>query len=180
MEFNLLESNTPLSFTDGTEVYKKLALEYRTHANGYFILAPSGAGKTHFVNNQKEKDWIDGDILWMLANAHPDGPWWTEGLDRIMEIDQRSDIITIEAKKLGFWIVGASNNFLKPDAIVIPEWETHKKWIAHREQNNYDGGATTDRLNQVISHREWILQWETKGVPKFGTMEEAALFLSAK
>lgn len=177
--FNLLNPSVPLVFCDGTKIYEDLAKTYKTHENGYFVLAPSGAGKTHFVDNQKEMHWVDGDILWMSANAHPDGPWWTKSLDRITEIDQRSDVITMEAKKLGFWIVGASNNFLKPDAIVIPDWETHKEWISFREKNNYDGGATTDKLDQVISHREWILKWESQGVPKFKTMEEAANFLAS-
>jgi len=178
MSFNLLDPKTPLIFSDGTQVYEELAQTYVKHDRGYFILAPSGAGKTHFVKAQSEMHWIDGDELWMKAHAHPDGPWWTESIDRITEIDQQSDVITIQAKKLGFWIVGASNAFLSPDAIVIPDWETHKQWIAHREKTNYDGGATSDRLEQVQGHRNWILTWEEKGVPKFETMKEAADFLT--
>lgn len=182
MEFHdkLLDPKTPLMFNDGTEVYKELAKKYRTHDNGFFILAPSGAGKTHFIKSQKELHWIDGDDLWMATNAHPDGAWWLEGIDRINEIDQRSDVVTIEAKKLGFWILGASNAFLPPDAIVIPDWETHKHWISYRENNNYDGGATSDKLDQVESHREWILQWEKKGVPKFETVEKAVNYLTSQ
>ncbi len=175
---NLLNAKIPVVFKDGTEVYTELAKKYVTHKTGYFIMAPSGAGKTHYVNAQKEMHWLDGDELWMKTNAHPDGAWWLAGTDKIIEIDQRSDIITIEAKKLGFWIVGASNSFLQPDAIVIPDWETHKKWIKTREDTNYDGGATSDRLDQVISHREWILEWEKKGVPKFDTVELATTFLA--
>lgn len=141
-------------------------------------MAPSGAGKTHFVESQKEPHWLDGDDLWMSAKAHPDGPWWLEPLETITEIDSRSDVITVEAKKLGFWIVGASNSWLKPDAIVIPHWSTHKKWIGIREKTIYDGGATSDKLDQVISHRKWILKWEKQGVPKFKTVEAATEFLA--
>ncbi len=176
----LLDPSIPLIFQDGTKVYAELAKKYITHKLGFFVMAPSGAGKTHYVKSQKEPHWLDGDDLWMATNAHPDGAWWLEGLDRITEIDQRSDIITIEAKKLGFWIVGASNAFLPPDAIVVPDWETHKKWIGIRENTNYDGGATSDKLDQVISHRNWILKWEKKGVPKFDTVEQATEFLSKK
>ncbi len=177
---DLLDPKIPVAFSDGKKVYEKLAKKYLTHKVGYFVMAPSGAGKTHFVKSQKEMHWLDGDDLWMATNAHPDGAWWTEGLERIIEIDQRSDVITIEAKKLGFWIIGASNAFLPPDAIVIPDWETHKKWIGVREKGNYDGGATSDSLDQVISHREWISKWEEKGVPKFETVEKAANYLAKK
>ena len=175
--FSLLSPNAPLVFADGASVYKKLSEEYVLHKKGYFILAPSGAGKTYFVNNQKEKHWMDGDILWQSAFAHPDGQWWLKPLEVIVEIDQRSDIITQQAKKLGFWVVGASNNWLRPDAIVIPDWETHKSYVSSREDNNYDGGATSDRLEQVQNHIKWILKWEEKGVPRFKSMKDAAAFI---
>jgi hypothetical protein len=177
---NLLDPETPLIFADGTSVYNELGKKYITHKVGYFILAPSGAGKTHFVKSQDEMNWLDGDDLWMAANAQPDGKWWLGGIDNITEVDQRSDVITIQAKKLGFWIVGASNSFLKPDAIVIPNWQTHQGWIASREKSNYDGGATTGELDQVVSHREWIAKWEEQGVPKFETVDEAASFLASQ
>src|SRR3989339_1217146 len=116
----LLNLNVPLIFTDGSSVYAKLTKEYITHKKGFFIMAPSGAGKTYFIKNQKEKHWIDGDDLWKAAKAHPKDGWWLEKISLIDEIDQRCDVITVQAKKLGFWIMGASNYWLKPDAIVIP------------------------------------------------------------
>lgn len=180
MAFDLLQPDTPLVFADGTQIYKELGGKYIQHKFGLFILAPSGAGKTHFIKNQKEPHWIDGDDLWNSARAHPDGPWWTQGKDVIDEIDQRSDVITVEAKKLGFWIMGASNNWLKPDAIVIPHWRSHKKFIKHREETHYDGGATSDGLDQVLSHRKQILQWSKKGVPVFKSVPEAVDYLANK
>jgi len=174
MSTNKLNENTPISFTDGSTVYKKLAIDYITHKKGFFILAPSGAGKTYFVNNQTDKHWVDGDKLWQVTGAHPDVAWWKMGLDIINEVDQRSDIITVQAKKLGFWIMGASNFWLKPDAIVIPNWGTHKKYIKQREETAYDGGATTKDFEQVQSHRKVILEWEKQGVPKFQSIQEAA------
>ena len=179
-QFDLLEPNVPLVFADGTELYKKLGGEFISHKVGYFILAPSGAGKTHYIKNQKEPHWIDGDEVWMLARAHPDSKWWLEGQSTIDEIDQRSDIITVEAKKLGFWIMGASNNWLKPDAIVIPHWSMHKKFIKHREETNYDGGATSDRLAQVLAHRKQISKWAKGGVPTFKSVQEAVDYLVNK
>lgn len=179
-QYDLLGKDVPLVFADGTKVYSELAKTYRTHKQGYFIMAPSGAGKTYFVKGQDEPHWLDGDDLWQQAKAQPDGEWWLESREFTDYVDARSDIITHEAKALGFWIVGASNNWLKPDAIVLPDIETHKKWIIHRENNNYDGGLTSDKFDQVIRHREWIAQWEAKGVPKFETVAEAAAFLAAK
>src|SRR3989339_1225632 len=115
----MFDPNTPVMFADGTEIYKKLAEKYITHKRGFFILAPSGAGKTHFIKAQKEQHWMDGDELWMETNAHPNNAWWEagDGLS-IREVDFRSDIVTLQAKKLGFWIMGASNLWLKPDAVV--------------------------------------------------------------
>ncbi len=177
-DYYLLDPGVPLVFGDGTRVYGELAKKYVTHKTGYFILAPSGAGKTHFIRAQKELHWLDGDDLWPAAYAHPAGAWWLESLERMTEIDQRSDIITIEAKRLGFWILGASNAFLRPDAIVIPDWETHKRWIVVREREGYDGGATSDQLEQVMAHRKWILGWQENGtVPKFETVPEAVAYL---
>jgi len=171
-----LPPETPLMFADGSTVYKKFAQEFITHKKGFFIMAPSGAGKTYFIDRQQEKHWMDGDSLWETTNAHPSGFWWLG--DNIDEIDQRSDIITIQAKRFGFWIIGASNNFLKPDAIVLPNWSTHKRYIMQRESKNYDGGATSDRLGQVLGHRRWIRQWVKKGVPCFKSVQEAADFLA--
>lgn len=174
-----LDFKTPLIFADGTKVYDEFKKNHITHKKGFFIMAPSGAGKTYFVNHQKEQHWMDGDKLWETTNAHPKGAWWTESFDIIDEIDMRSDFITLQAKKLGFWIIGASNNWLKPDAIVLPHWSTHKKYIRTREKENYDGGATSDRLSQVLFHRRWINKWTKKGVPKFKSVKEAAEFLES-
>lgn len=165
----------PVIFSDGKKFYERLAVKYRKHEKGYFILAPSGAGKTYFCNNQSEPDWIDGDELWMGAGAHPDIPWWTMGNEVINKIDKRSDVITQEAMDEGFWIIGASNFWLQPSAIVIPDWETHKLYIKKRHEGNYDGGATPDDHEQVLEHIETIKKWHTDyGVPLFKSVNEAA------
>lgn len=39
--------DTPVIFSDGTEVYERLGREYIRHKRGLFILAPSGTGKTY-------------------------------------------------------------------------------------------------------------------------------------
>lgn len=178
--FDLIEFETPIAYTDGSEAYKKLAETYKTHEKGYYILAPSGSGKTHFVESQKEKNWLDGDVLWMLTKAHPEGEWWLRDLQEQIEIERRSDIITRQARKLGFWIVGVDNYDLVPDAIVLPHWSTHKKYIRMREEGNYDGGATTSDYQQVLNSRKWISRHVRNGVPKFKSVAEAAAYLESK
>jgi hypothetical protein len=164
----------PVVFADGSKYYQDLGKKYVQHSKGLFILAPSGAGKTHFCKSQTEQHWIDGDELWMGAKAHPDGAWWLEPMEVMNRVDQRSDIITMEAMTQGFWIMGASSNWLKPSAIVIPDWDTHVSYIKHREENDYDGGAKTDRLDQVKSHIEFIKRWHTDhGVPMFNSVDDA-------
>jgi hypothetical protein len=170
---------TPMMFVDGSEVYKKFTEEHIVHKRGFFIMAPSGAGKSYFINKQTEKHWMDADTLWELTNAHPAGFWWTQGLDILDEVDQRSDVITIQAKKLGLWLIGASNAFMKPDAIVLPSWRTHVKYIKAREKEAYDGGATSDNLQGVLNHRKWIKKWSKQGVPEFKSVQEAADYLAS-
>lgn len=178
----LLSAETPLVFTDGTAFFEKLAKEYIKHKRGYFILGPSGVGKSHFYRNQKEgeRHWIDADRVWRWANAMPKGKWW-EQPELIEDVEQKCDIITQEAKKLGFWLIGSANNWLRPDAIVVPHWSTHVKFIKKRELN-FDGGArsTPKELDQVKRHRKWILGWVKKGVPKFKSVEEAANYLASQ
>ncbi len=173
----LLKSSTPLKFADGTKTYEKFAEEYIQHKKGYFILGPSGIGKSYFVRHQKvnEKHWIDADQIWRKARAMPIGAWW-ENLPAIEAIEQQCDIITVQAKKIGFWMLGASCDWLKPDAIVLPHWQTHVRYIKKRELN-YDGGATTENLDQVLRHRAQIRKWAQTGVPKFKSIDSAIDYL---
>jgi len=171
----------PVIFQEGDNLYKTFESKYLTHERGLFILAPSGTGKTYYCTHQQAQHWIDGDELWIAAGAHPDGAWWNESIEVINRIDNRSDVITMEAKELGFWIMGASNLWLKPDAIVIPDWETHLGYIMHRETNNYDGGATSEGLEQVREHIAVIKKWNTDfGVPMFNSIEEAVEALTSE
>lgn len=169
-----------LMFCDGEKIFEKFRKEYVAHPKGFFVLAPSGAGKTHFVKNQKQKDWIDGDDLWVATGAQPSWTeaWWEKGSEVINEVDQRSDVITKQAKNLGLWIVGASQYWLLPDAIVLPDWRTHKKYISEREKNNYDGGAKSDALEQVLTHRKYMKNLAHKHkIPIFKSIEGADLYL---
>lgn len=181
MVYNVHMNFPPVTFQDNQAFYDTLGTKYLQHKTGLFILAPSGAGKTHFCKNQAEQHWIDGDYIWIESGAHPDTAWWLDGTDVINRVDQRSDVITMEAKRQGFWIMGASNYWLKPDAIVIPEWETHVSYIKTREEQHYDGGAKTDALDQVKEHIETIKKWHTDyGVPLFTSIEDAVSSLAGQ
>lgn len=173
----LYDISTPLVFADGTEIYDKVANEYARHKKGFFVLGPSGVGKSHYIRNQdiNEKHWVDADQLWRWTRAMPLGAWW-EKLEDITEVEQKCDIITAEAKKQGFWMLGSACNWLTPDAIVVPRWQTNVKYIKIREKN-YDGGITTERLPQLKAHREEILSWQKKGVPRFYSVQEAVDYL---
>jgi len=161
-------------FQENDSFYNQIGQKYIQHKKGLFILGPSGSGKTYFCKNQAEPHWIDGDELWTTAGAHPDTAWWKEPIDVINRIDQRCDVITMEAKLQGFWIVGASNYWLKPDAIVIPDWETHVQYITGREGANYDGGATSDDFDQVKGHIDFIKKWNTDfDVPLYTSVSDA-------
>ncbi len=174
---NLYNKDTPLIFSDGKEIYNKLKKEYVTHQNGYFIYGPSGIGKTYFVKNQKEKNWIDGDELWYSTKAFPKGDWWNLPGKEIDEIERRADVITEQAKKLGFWIIGASSVNIIPDAIVIPDFETHLKYIKYRENNNYDGGIKSNNLKKIKKNREYYSRFQKNGVPIFKNVDEAVSYI---
>lgn len=176
---DLLNQDKPVVFADGTEVYENLKKEYITHKKGFFIYGPSGVGKTYFINKQKEKNWIDGDVLWEAGKAFPKGEWWNLSGDEIDSIERRADIITEQAKKLGFWIIGASSVNMIPDAIVIPDFETHLEYIKYRETHNYDGGMKSDDIEKIKNNREYYSRFEKNGVPVFKSVDEAAFYLES-
>ena len=170
-----------IRFCDDAVVFNQFKKQYSIHKRGFFIVAPSGAGKTYFVKNQKDPDWIDGDDLWMATGAQPNRAWWTEGIDVINEVDKRCDVVTEEYRKNGFWIIGASNFWAIPDAVVIPDFRLQKKYIICREQTNYDGGATSKDFKQVIKHRKTLTKHARQNkVPIFKTIEDAVNFLRKK
>lgn len=177
---DLYTEDTPLVFSDGTSIYNKLKQEYITHDKGYFIYGPSGVGKTYFINNQKEKNWIDGDILWGATKAFPKEDWWNFSGDKIDEVERRADVITEQAKRQGFWIIGASCVNIIPDAIVIPDFETHLEYIKYRENHNYDGGIKSDDLEKIKKNREYFSRFSKDGVPIFKSVSEAAYYLENK
>lgn len=169
-------------FTNGSEYFSKLSHRYTTHRKGLFIMTPSGAGKTYFCNRQATPEWIDGDVLWIESGAQPAIEWWNGGVPIIERVEQRCDVITAQAVDMGLWVMGSVNSWLKPDAIVIPKWETLVEHIHSRQvSGNYDGGLTDSNLEQLKTHLSIINKWHTDyGVPKFESIEEATSTLAAQ
>lgn len=177
LENELLEQNTPIVFADGSGVYNELKQKYITHKKGLFIYGPSGVGKTYYIKPQKENNWIDGDVLWEACNAFPKGDWWNLSGEEIDIIGRRADVITEQAKKLGFWIIGASSVNMIPDAIVIPDFDTHFKYIKYREEHNYDDGIKSDDIEKIKRNREYFSRFKKDGVPIFTSVDDAVLYL---
>ncbi len=164
----------PQKFSDGTAIYKKTLKGFVTHKKGFFIVAPSGTGKSYFVRNQKTKHWIDGDVVWKATGAIPKGDWWKGGLEKISDVDQKCDVITSECKRMGYWVLGASYYWLIPDAIVIPDLKQQKRYIKAREFGGYDGGAKEADMKNVLNHRKWLVAQAKKNkVRVFKTIEDA-------
>ncbi len=177
LDNELLDQNTPIVFTDGSSVYNKLKQKYITHKKGLFIYGPSGVGKTYYIKHQQKNNWIDGDVLWAACNAFPKGDWWNLSGEEIDTIERRADVITEQAKKLGFWIIGASSVNIVPDAIVIPDFDTHFKYIKYREEHNYDGGIKSDDIEKIKRNRKYFSRFKENGVPIFTSVDEAVLYL---
>lgn len=170
----------PVVFANGNEYFDRLARDYITHKKGYFIMSPSGAGKTYFCKRQTEPHWIDGDILWLETKAQPEIEWWNGGVPMINRVEQRCDVITAEAIDRGFWILGSVNYWLQPDAIVIPPWDTLTRHIKARQHGDYDGGLTDAHFDQLKNHIEVITKWHTDyGVPMFESIDEATNALAS-
>lgn len=168
----------PVIFAPGSAVFARFLEAYHAHARGFFVVAPSGSGKTYFVERQPAPDWIDGDELWIAAGAQPLRAWWSEDMETILAIDQRSDVITAQARRLGLWIIGASNYWLVPDAIVLPDWATHQAYIRARQSNDYDGGATEADLRSVWDHREYLMKLaQEENLPVFPSVQAATAYL---
>jgi hypothetical protein len=156
-------------FCDGSHVYKRYNKDYKKHKKGYIILGPPGIGKTTFVKNQKgKKDWIDADDLFKDL-----GVKWHQNEKNDVDFRLnylRADYMLEQSKLLGYRVIGSLFYKYKPDAIVIPRLNIHKKYIAKRKDL---------KLQNVIDIRKYLLKRAKKyNVPVFDNIEEAVYSLN--
>lgn len=158
-------------FSDGKNIYKQVNEKYKRHKTGYVILGPPGIGKSYYVNkiqDQKNKrNWIDSDYLFSKLNVK-----WHQNEKNI--IDRRlnylrCDYMLEQSKALGYRVIGSLFWKFIPDAIVIPDLKTHKKYLARRKDL---------KLETVINIRNILRKIaDSNDVPIFKSCEEAADFL---
>lgn len=109
---------------DSTEIEKvvnKLGVEL--HPKGLFVVAPSGAGKSHYIKSHEK--WTDQDPF--LAE-------FGEGKGNLSESKlRRADDITFQLKKRGGWVMGATWwNPQHVDAFVVPPESTIKSRLRQK------------------------------------------------
>lgn len=154
-------------FTDGTSVYQHFDKEYKRHEKGYVILGPSGMGKTTYIRSQKEKNWIDSDDLLGQLGVN-----WHHNEDDNVQFKlnyMRADYMLEQSKQYGYRILGALFWDYKADAMVIPDYEQHKKYMAQR---------TDLDLSKINDIRQIYFGHAMKhDIPIFGTIEEAVNYL---
>jgi len=154
-------------FADGSKVYAKYKKQYKQHKKGYVILGPPGSGKTTFVRNQKQKHWIDADDLFQEL-----GVKWHQNERNLVDLRLnylRADYMLEQSRALGFRIVGALFWQFVPDAIVMPNLRTHKKYLHHRKDL---------KLPFVLEVRKILKNMAKKHkVPIFASIKEAVDFL---
>ena len=145
---------------------------------------PRPRAKTHFCKHQAQPDWVDGDSIWGESGADPfPFQWWKDGLHTIQRVSQRCDVITADAVDRGFWIIGSTNYWLQPNAIVVPPRDILIRNIEKRGQadHQYDGGLEKDQFHQLERGIAWLRsKWLPLGVPEFESIERATQGLAER
>jgi len=163
-------------FAEGKSVYSKLKNAFKTHKSGKFILAPSGAGKSHYIKHQTDSSWVDADEIWIPTGCFElADEWWNNGEERIREVFTKCDLMTIVARRIGFRLMGAMSNYnLVPDAIVLPPWKQHTRFIEARSINGDAHGLKSEELQMVKEHRKELhLYAKESGTMIFDSIEDA-------
>ena len=135
-------SKATFKFSNGSKVYKKYDKKYKRHEKGLVILGPPGLGKTTFVRKNEadiiksgqKLDWIDQDDL--LHELGVDWQFNSNNQEDFRLNYLRADYITEQSKQLGYWLIGSLFWEYKADAIVIPPWSIHEKYVKKRGDLN--------------------------------------------
>tara|TARA_B100001175_G_C19403854_1_gene587645 strand:- start:140 stop:688 length:549 start_codon:yes stop_codon:yes gene_type:complete len=102
---------------------------------GVSLIAPTGAGKTYFINNQQQGNrlWIDADPLMKRAKVLPEYNEWSEY--NFETIAQMCDMVTVYVKqKHKLRILGSTWwDAAMHDAMVIPDVGELKARLSQKE-----------------------------------------------
>ena len=158
-------------FSNGSKVYKKYDKKYKRHEKGLVILGPPGLGKTTFVRKNEadiiksgqKLDWIDQDDL--LHELGVDWHFNSNNQDDFRLNYLRADYITEQSKQLGYWLIGSLFWEYKADAIVIPPWSIHEKYIKNR------GDLNPNMVKQI--RKLLFKQAKQMKIPLFLSIEDA-------
>ena len=132
-------------------------------AQGKVILAPSGTGKSTWIENHPGSGWEDADILFDQSTHFEEEATYEQRKRHYMEIDKKLEQARQEGKKV---MSGLFWNFV-PDAIVIPDETLHRQYVAKRKDLPWKRAKQTRKYLQRIN------------APKFKTIDEAVDFLEA-
>ena len=159
-----------LKFTDGSDVYNDFNQEYKQHKKGFVILAPSGTGKTTFVNNQIgiKKNWIDSDSLFGSKSLNID---WMNSKNEVEERLSylRADYMLEQSKLYGYRIIGSLFYKYKADAVVLIPLNEHIEYVKLRKDLNID---KIKQLRKTIAYHAYYLN-----IPVFSNINSAIEYL---
>lgn len=143
---------------------KRLKSTPGTRGEGRIILAAPGSGKTHFV--ERNEDWEDADYVLVEMGLHSEAWHNTHHTDEetrahYKACDRASEIL----KSIGVNLVSSLFWEVVPDAIVMLNEKTHRKYIKQRSDLSWDN---------VKGIRDYLLEHAAKhDVPVFDNFEEA-------
>lgn len=111
-----------------------------THSEGSIVLGPPGSGKSWFVEHRGKGQWADVDeFLGVYLKFHTNE--WLKEEHSKAEVEahyRECDRYLSAMRDEGLWVVGALFWEYVPDAIVILDEVQHRKWVAKRDDLDWE------------------------------------------
>ena len=110
------------------------------HSQGSIVLGPQGSGKSWFVKHRGQGQWADVDeFLGPFLKFHTEE--WHNKKHTQAEVEahyRECDNYLKAMKEEGCWVVGALFWEYVPDAIVILDEAQHRKYVAQRDDLDWE------------------------------------------